>query len=191
VKRCFDLGVAIMLLIVSLPLMLLASLLILLDDGRPLVFRQTRVGRRQQPFTCLKFRTMSVATGDKPSHHVQASAITRAGKFLRSTKLDELPQLLNVLAGSMSLVGPRPCLPQQTELVALRQAGKIFDLLPGITGLAQVRDIDMSVPERLVACEQEYFTQRSFFSDIRILFATVSGKGLRVDAANREETNTR
>lgn len=126
---------------------------------------------------CLKLRTMYVETQNAASHDVPASAVTRAGAFLRRTKLDELPQLYNVLRGDLSLVGPRPCLPSQTVLVDLREAAGVLEVRPGITGLAQIRGVDMSDPARLTAVDREYVQNRSFLGDVRILLATLTGKG--------------
>jgi O-antigen biosynthesis protein WbqP len=184
-KRLFDVTLAVVLGIVLLPIYAIVALLILINDGWPVVFAQDRVGHLGRNFTCYKFRTMKRDTGDHASHAISTSAITRFGSIVRRTKMDELPQILNVLRGEMSFVGPRPCLPKQVELVGLRQAAGIYDLLPGITGLAQVRDIDMSKPDVLVACETEYLRNRSFMADLRILVATFFGKGLRTDAAQK------
>src|SRR5215469_1490888 len=106
--------------------------------GSPL-FRQARVGRHQKPFVLVKFRTMKPGTASVASHLVDVTSITRWGRFLRQTKLDELPQLWNVLKGEMSLVGPRPCLFNQEELIRERAQRGVFEARPGITGLAQIR----------------------------------------------------
>jgi O-antigen biosynthesis protein WbqP len=184
-KRLFDLTLVVFLGVVLLPVYAVVALLILINDGWPVVFAQERVGRLGRNFTCYKFRTMKRHTGDHASHAISAAAITRFGSIVRRTKMDELPQILNVLRGEMSFVGPRPCLPKQTELVGLRQAAGIYELIPGITGLAQVRDVDMSKPDVLVACEMEYLQDHSFVADLRILVATFFGKGLRTDAAQK------
>jgi O-antigen biosynthesis protein WbqP len=183
VKRLFDIVAALILLIPGLPLMAIGGLAILLSDGRPVFFVQQRVGRMQKPFTCVKLRTMSRNTPNRASHEIGSSAVFPAGRTIRRFKLDELPQLFNVLAGQMSMVGPRPCLPVQAELIALRQDHGIFALWPGITGLAQVRGIDMSNPGTLVACEVEYLQLKSLMLDLRILLSTLLGRGLQSDAA--------
>jgi O-antigen biosynthesis protein WbqP len=184
-KRAFDIIVSLLLLIPGLPLMAIAAIAIYFSDGRPVIFAQTRVGKNQVPFTCLKLRTMRRNTPSRASHEVGVDAIFPAGKIIRKFKLDELPQLFNVIAGTMSLVGPRPCLPNQTELVTLRANAGIFAMTPGVTGLAQVRDIDMSIPARLVACETEYAKTRGFVLDTKLLIATFLGGGLKVDAASK------
>jgi O-antigen biosynthesis protein WbqP len=178
-----DLALAILTGIILAPIAVLIGAIILWDDGRPALFIQQRVGRHGKTFDCYKFRTMKRDTGDHASHHVAVSRITRFGSVARRFKLDEIPQIYNVLRGEMSFVGPRPCLPKQTELVELRRASGVAEMMPGITGLAQIKGIDMSNPEILVSCETEYLRTRSLALDIRILFATVFGQGLRSDAA--------
>jgi len=116
-----------------------------------------------------------------PTHDAKASQVTPIGHFLRKTKLDELPQLWNVLKGDMSLIGPRPCLPSQTELVAERVKRSVLQLRPGITGLAQINDVDMSDPVRLAEVDAEYLKIRSFALDMTILFRTVFGQEGRGD----------
>src|SRR5690606_7073432 len=128
-------------ILVCFPLMILITLIALIDTGSPL-FRQQRVGRNQRPFTLIKFRTMKQGTPSVPTHLASPASITRFGSFLRRTKLDELPQLWNVIKGEMSLVGPRPCLPDQEDLIKERALRRVFDARPGITGLAQLRGID-------------------------------------------------
>jgi len=151
-------------------------LLGLLDTGAPL-FRQTRVGRYQRPFVLLKFRTMRPDTPHVASHMADASAITPLGRFLRRSKLDELPQLWNVLTGDMSLVGPRPCLPSQKELIEERAKRKVFDARPGITGLAQINGVDMSTPEKLAQMDAEMLSTLGFGAYCHLVFLTALGKG--------------
>lgn len=163
------------LLVGSLPLLLL-TLIGLFDTSSPL-FRQQRVGLQQKPFILVKFRTMKPGTATVATHLADVSAITSFGHFLRRTKLDELPQLWNVLKGEMSLVGPRPCLPTQEELIKARTQLGVFKVRPGITGLSQIRDIDMSTPEKLASTDAEMIktlTPRSYFIYIA---QTLIGKG--------------
>lgn len=122
-----------------------------------------------------------------PTHAVGQAALTPLGRFLRRSKLDELPQLLNVLRGEMSLVGPRPCLPTQTELVEARRKEGALTVKPGITGLAQVQGIDMSDPIRLAAVDGIYARTRSFWDDIWLIVQTVGGRGIGLDPARRLE----
>lgn len=176
-KFLFDTVMAVFMLVLLSPVILICVLAIRRDSPGPGLFRQTRVGRNETPFTCYKLRTMYVTSASVPTHEASASAITAIGRFLRRTKLDELPQLFNVVRGEMSFVGPRPCLPQQTELVRLRREKHIFCLRPGITGLAQVQNIDMSDPARLAEVDARYARQMSFLTDLRIMFRTVVGGG--------------
>ncbi|QGT78313.1 sugar transferase [Guyparkeria halophila] len=174
--RFFDIVFSILGLIVGLPVLLVLMLIGWFDTRSPL-FRQERVGRGRKPFTLVKFRTMRPDTASVATHLANASAITAFGRFLRRTKLDELPQLWNVLKGEMSLVGPRPCLPNQEELIAERERRGVFDVRPGVTGLAQVNGIDMSGPVRLAEVDEQmvkHLTLRGYF---RYLFLTVTGKG--------------
>ena len=146
-------------------------------DTRAPLFRQKRVGRYQQPFVLLKFRTMRPDTASVATHLADASAVTSFGRFLRRTKLDELPQLWNVLRGDMSLVGPRPCLSNQEELIAARAARGVFNARPGITGLAQTQGIDMSTPELLARTDAEMLALLGLRDYFRYIFLTVLGKG--------------
>lgn len=182
-KRPLDFAIAFVMLCLLIPLIALLAMIIIVNSGRPALFVQQRVGRFQQNFLCYKLRTMANTTKNLPSHMVDKAAITGIGRYLRKYKLDELPQLFNVLKGNMSFVGPRPCLPQQTILVEARQARGIFELPPGITGLAQINHIDMSNPMKLAECDARYLERQSMLLDLKILLATFLGKGLRSDAA--------
>jgi len=174
--RLFDISFALLGLLFLSPLLLLLWALAWLDNRSPL-FKQQRVGRNQVPFVLVKFRTMRPDTASVATHLADASAITPFGRFLRRTKLDELPQLWNVLWGEMSLVGPRPCLFDQQELIAHRTALCVFSARPGITGLAQIQGIDMSTPELLAKTDAQMlasFTLRDYF---RYIFLTFLGRG--------------
>lgn len=175
--RALDLTASIALLPLAAPLCLLLMALVRAETSGPALFVQTRVGRDERPFRMLKLRTMFADTGDHPSHAVGADRITRVGRVLRRLKLDELPQLVNVLVGSMSLVGPRPCLPSQAELIGERRARGLFALRPGVTGPAQVLGIDMADPVRLAEAEAAYFGRRSLLGDIGIIARTFVGGG--------------
>jgi len=174
--RVFDLLLSSIGLVVGFPFLLILYVVGLFDTGSPLFF-QERVGRDQRPFTLVKFRTMRVETPSVATHLADASAITPLGRFLRQTKLDELPQLWNVLKGEMSLVGPRPCLPTQTELIRERNSRYIFDVRPGITGLAQIRRIDMSNPVRLAETEAVMLADMTINRYFRYIVGTVFGGG--------------
>ena len=158
------------------PVLALIALLGWLDTGSP-IFRQERLGRYQQPFTLVKFRTMRLGTASVATHLANADSITPLGRFLRRIKLDELPQLWNVLVGDMSLVGPRPCLLNQTELISARETHGVFGVRPGITGLAQVSGIDMSTPELLAQTDAQLVKTLTVRSYLSFILQTLSGKG--------------
>lgn len=181
-KRAVDLAVCLALVPVAVPVCLAAMVAIRLEsDGSPL-FVQRRVGRHQRIFNLLKLRTMGRNAGDHPSHEVDSMQITRVGAFLRRTKIDELPQLWNVLTGAMSLVGPRPCLPSQGVLIAERERRGLYAFAPGVTGPAQILGIDMSDPVLLAETEAGYFHDATPGGDIRMILRTATGGG-RGDAA--------
>lgn len=181
--RVLDLVAAGFGMLVAAPIVALLIVAIRFDSPGPGIFSQVRIGRHGRPFTCYKLRTMANGAPNVPTHHATSASVTRIGRVLRTTKLDELPQLWNVLAGDMSLVGPRPCLPSQTELIEERRKRGVLDLRPGITGLAQVRGIDMSDPVRLAEVDAEYANRRSLALNARILMRTViAGRGDRVRA---------
>lgn len=146
--RFFDFFLSLLGLIVLSPILGLIWLIIWFDDGSPL-FLQERVGRNRNPFLLIKFRSMRKDMDSMPTHLAKTSDITKFGSFLRRSKLDEMPQLWNVLKGEMSLVGPRPCLYSQRDLIAEREARSVFTARPGITGLAQIKGVDMATPKLL------------------------------------------
>lgn len=174
--RFLDLIFSLSGLVLGAPVLLLIYLIGLSDTGRP-IFRQERVGRDQKSFILVKFRTMQPDTVSVASHLADVSAITPLGSFLRRSKLDELPQLWNVLKGEMSLVGPRPCLFIQTELIAERDSLGVFKARPGITGLAQVSDIDMSMPKLLAEVDAYMLQNLTLIMYLKYIFMTVAGKG--------------
>ncbi len=174
--RFFDFIFSFAGLVLGFPILVLLACIGFFDTGSP-VFRQVRVGRYQKPFTLVKFRTMKVNTASVATHLASSSSVTRFGSFLRRTKLDELPQLWNVLKGEMSLVGPRPGLFNQEELTAARSKRGVYDVRPGITGLAQISEIDMSTPELLAETDQRMIKGLSLSSYFRFIFLTVRGSG--------------
>jgi len=188
-KLAFDTVLAALMLVVLSPIIAVCMILIRTGSPGPAIFRQNRVGRHEVPFTCYKLRTMEASTANLPTHEVSSSSVTTIGAFLRRSKLDELPQLVNVLRGEMSFVGPRPCLPQQTELIEQRRIQRVFAVRPGITGLAQIEGIDMSDPVRLAAVDGQYVRENTFAGDIRIMAATVLGKG-QGDKVRAESTRS-
>jgi O-antigen biosynthesis protein WbqP len=174
--RLLDVLLAVVGLVLTGPLLLLLALAGFCDTGSPL-FRQVRVGRNCRTFTLVKFRTMKPDTASVATHLADKSAITTFGSFLRRSKLDELPQLWNVLNGEMSLVGPRPCLPNQEDLIRERQKRGVYAARPGITGLAQVQRIDMSTPELLAETDARMLASLGLKDYFRYILMTVGGKG--------------
>ena len=174
--RVFDVLFSFFGLLFGFPVLLVIFLVGLFDTGSPL-YLQERVGRNRKAFTLVKFRTMSKDTASVASHLVSGASITKLGVFLRRTKLDELPQLWNVLIGDMSLVGPRPNLFNQDELINARDALNVYSVRPGITGLAQIKDIDMSTPELLAKTDAEMISTMSLPNYFKYIFLTVTGKG--------------
>lgn len=158
------------------PVMLVLYIIGLFDTGSP-VFKQQRVGRNKKPFTLYKFRTMNVKAQSVATHLANTAEITKFGSFLRKSKLDELPQLFNVLFGDMSLVGPRPNLFNQTELIEERDSRGVYKVVPGITGLAQINEIDMSTPKELAIKDAEMLQSLTITDYFKYIFATVGGKG--------------
>ena len=163
-------------LVILSPFFLIISLLGIFDTGSPL-FIQKRVGIEKKPFKLIKFRTMSIETESVASHLASSANITKLGKVLRKTKLDELPQLINVLLGSMSFVGPRPNLYNQLDLINHRSKKGIYKVRPGITGLAQINNIDMSTPELLAKIDGEMIQDMSLVNYFKYIMQTVTGSG--------------
>lgn len=174
--RILDIFFSLVGLILTMPFLIILYVIGLFDTGSPL-FMQERVGRNRKPFTLVKFRTMSVDTVSVASHLASTASITRFGSFLRKTKLDELPQLWNVLIGEMSLVGPRPGLFNQEELIQAREAKNIYNVRPGITGLAQVNEIDMSTPTLLAETDAKMIENLSLKNYFTYILLTITGSG--------------
>jgi len=174
-KRIFDLLVALGLMLILAPLFLLVGLAVRLTSTGPALFSTRRVGKNSRLFTMFKFRTMRLHTPQVATHLLKEpdQFLTPIGKLLRRTSLDELPQLINVLCGEMSLVGPRPALFNQDDLIALRTAGGVHEMTPGITGWAQVNGRDeLPIPEK-VKLDEWYLKNRSIWLDLKILGMTV------------------
>ncbi|RIK83695.1 MAG: lipid carrier--UDP-N-acetylgalactosaminyltransferase [Hyphomicrobiales bacterium] len=182
-KRVFDIAFVAAAALPTLVIVAICAAIIRLTSPGPAIFRQERLGRNEKPFVCLKLRTMYVDTGDHPSHEVGASAVTPCGRVLRRLKLDELPQLWNVLVGDMSVVGPRPNLASQKDLIEMRRQAGIFTVRPGVTGFTQVAGLDMSDPVKLTAFDVAYLQQMSLWTDLKVIVRTVLGAGRRDAAA--------
>lgn len=174
-KRVLDLAGAVGGIVLLWPIALLIAIAIRLDTRGPALFVQSRIGQDERVFPCFKFRSMHVDVPERPTHESTQTDITRVGAFLRWTKLDELPQLVNVLVGDMSLVGPRPCLPTQGVLIAARRRLGVFRVRPGMTGLAQLNGIDMSQPELLAEIDARYVVEAGTLLDLRLILATLPG----------------
>lgn len=173
-RRLFDLIFAVVLLPLCMVLIILCSLSIMVCHGRPIFFRSERLGKNQQSFTMIKLRTMSTCAPLIPSSaHSSKVYVTKLGRIFRLTSLDELPQLFNILNGSMTFIGPRPCLSSEYELIERRQSENIFAMIPGITGLAQVRGRDNNSVRTKVHYESFYLKKRSLFFDVKILCLTM------------------
>lgn len=175
-QRLFDLIFSFFGLLILSPILITLYIIGLFDTGSPL-FLQKRVGKNKKPFTLIKFRTMRKDTQSVATHLANKSSITKYGAFLRRTKLDELPQLINVLIGDMSLVGARPNLFNQLELIEERDKRGVYNHTPGITGLAQINEIDMSTPELLAKTDAEMYESLDLKKYFYYIFATVGGKG--------------
>ena len=174
--RIIDIILAFFGLLVLGPIIISLCIIGFFDTGSP-IFRQERVGIRQTTFQLLKFRSMQLHTKNVATHLVQVDAITKWGSFLRRSKLDELPQLLNVLKGEMSFVGPRPNLPNQLELIEERSKRGVYSIRPGITGLAQIQKIDMSTPKYLAETDSKMLDNMNVWYYFNYIFLTIFGKG--------------
>jgi O-antigen biosynthesis protein WbqP len=174
--RFFDFIFSLIGLVLLSPILLVLVIIGFFDTGSP-IFCQERVGKNKQPFNLYKFRSMHVDTKSVATHLANYSAVTKYGAFLRKSKLDELPQLWNVLLGDMSLVGPRPNLFNQEELIQERDSRRVYQVVPGITGLSQINKIDMSTPQLLAETDAKMTNQLTVVKYFYYIIATVLGKG--------------
>lgn len=174
--RFFDFTFSLLGIILLLPLGILLYFVGLFDTGAP-IFAQERVGKNQHPFKLYKYRSMHLNTKSVATHLANGSAVTKYGAFLRKSKLDELPQLFNVLLGDMSLVGPRPNLFNQEELIQEREKRGVYDVVPGITGEAQIHKIDMSTPQLLAETDAIMTKNLTINKYFYYIIVTVLGKG--------------
>lgn len=176
VKRLMDVGISLAAAVVLAPVYIGLAAAIRLDSPGPVLFRQKRVGIHKKYFYILKFRTMRIDTPkDVPTHMLKnpEQYITRMGRFLRKTSLDELPQIFNILKGDMSLIGPRPALWNQDDLIAARDRYGANDIMPGLTGWAQINgrdELPIAVKAKL---DGEYARKMSFLFDLRCFFGTI------------------
>ncbi|WP_019414618.1 sugar transferase [Paenisporosarcina sp. TG20] len=175
-KRIIDFTLSLAIIVTLSIIFLLLCIVIKLDSPGPILFKQRRVGKGKKEFNILKFRTMKIdAPNDMPTHLLDKpdAYITPVGKFLRKTSLDELPQLINIVKGEMSIIGPRPALWNQYDLIAERDKYKANDVLPGLTGLAQISGRDELAIEVKAKIDGEYVEKRSPGLDFKIFFGTV------------------
>lgn len=174
-KRVLDFIISLFALIILSPLFLIVSVCILISDGSPVFFRQKRVGKNNELFEIYKFRTMKRGTENVASNDLSDAnvKITKFGKILRATSIDELPQFLNILNGTMSLIGPRPLIPEETKIRELRQKYNVYSVRPGITGWAQVNGRDNVSVEKKALLDKEYVEKQSLMFDIKIFFMTI------------------
>jgi len=176
VIRFFDVVLSVAGLVFGTPIMVFTALIVYFETGSP-IFRQERVGRCKRPFKIIKFRTMALGTQSISTHLVGQCSLTVSGKYLRRLKLDELPQLWNVLVGEMSLVGPRPNLLNQDDVIRERDARSIYSVRPGITGLSQLRGVDMSNPRLLAECDHKMILEQSANKYFLYILMTLFGGG--------------
>ncbi len=174
-KRFFDFILSLLAIIILSPLLLILSLTVLIDDGAPVIFKQDRVGKDNKLFKVYKFRTMKKNTANVPTAELKDAGnyITKSGRMLRKTSLDELPQLFNILKGDMSFVGPRPLIPEEAKIRALRLKNGIYSVRPGMTGLAQINGRDTLDDESKTRYDKKYIEEQSLLLDIKIIIQTV------------------
>ena len=168
---------SLILIFIFSPILIFIYVICFIESGNPL-FIQKRLGKNKKPFYLIKFRTMNINTPSLASHLVNRNLVTKSGRIIRFLKLDELPQLINVIKGDMSLVGPRPCLTNQSELIKYRDNYGVFLSKPGITGLGQVKGVDMSDPQRLAKLDSQMISNLNQLNYFKYLFLTFFGKGI-------------
>ena len=174
-KRLIDIVGSLCGIILLSPLFLIVAILIKLDSKGPVIFKQTRIGKDSKPFNIYKFRSMKVETPNLSTEEFKNASdfTTRVGKFIRKTSIDELPQLVNILKGDMSIVGPRPVIEKEVRLLELRKECKVDSILPGITGLAQINGRDHVDDYQKVKYDFEYLVKRNLVLDIKIIINTI------------------
>jgi len=172
-KRFFDVLVSVLVILIFSPFWLMIGIFIKLYDGGPVIFRQQRIGKDGIEFNFMKFRSMPVNTLNVVSTQTAVLKVTPIGKFIRRTNLDEIPQFVNVLKGDMSIIGPRPSLPSQASLIAMRKQNGAIKLRPGLTGWAQVNAYDYMPEEEKARLDGEYYQKIGLVIDLKIIFGTI------------------
>lgn len=174
-KRVFDILSSLIAIILFSPILLILSIIVKCTSPGPILFKQRRIGKDNKEFMIYKFRTMRIDTPNVATHLLKnpEQYITAIGKFMRKTSLDELPQLFNILKGEMSVVGPRPALYNQYDLIEMRTNANVHTVRPGLTGLAQVSGRDELENEQKVYFDQQYVQKQSFFFDLKLILLTV------------------
>ncbi len=171
-KRFLDISISLIALFLISPVFIVITICIFLFDNGPIFFIQKRVGRRNKIFNFIKFRSMPVGTKNTSSDKLSEVKLSKIGKIIRRTNTDELPQLVNILKGEMSLVGPRPCLPSQKELIRLRIENRSINCRPGLTGWAQINSYENMSIKKKAFYDFEYSSKISFLLDLRIILNT-------------------
>lgn len=174
-KRGFDILSSLVAIVLFSPILLVLAMIVKCTSPGPILFKQRRIGKDNQEFMIYKFRTMRIDTPNVATHLLKnpEQYITPIGKFMRKTSLDELPQIFNILKGEMSVVGPRPALYNQYDLIEMRTKANVHTVRPGLTGLAQVSGRDELENEQKVHFDQQYVQKQSFFFDLKLIFLTV------------------
>lgn len=193
IKRLLDFLISLFSIVILSPVIVVISLIIKFTSPGPILFKQRRTGKDNVEFYIYKFRTMRIDTPNVATHLLKDpdNYITKIGKFLRKTSLDELPQLFNILVGEMSIVGPRPSLYNQEDLIKLRTECGVNTLVPGLTGWAQINGRDEIPIEKKVELDKEYLDNRSLWFDIKIIFLTalkvIKREGIQEGKVDKEE----
>lgn len=172
-KRAIDLLFGFCMLVPAIVITVIVAILTKLTDGGPVFFSQERAGRNGIPFRFYKFRSMPVGIGNVPSDQLEALKLPVFFRFLRRSNLDEIPQIYNIMNGDMSIIGPRPCLLSQTELIALRRQNGAILCLPGLTGYAQVNSFDGMSVEQKAHLDYLYYSDVTMFRDLMVLLNTL------------------
>lgn len=173
-KKIFDICSSLFAVFIFLPILIVTSIAIKIETKGPIVFKQKRPGKNNKIFNIYKFRSMKVETPDVATDKIDANMyITSSGRFIRKTSIDELPQLFNIIKGDMSVVGPRPALYNQYDLIEKRTNANVHTVKPGLTGLAQVMGRDDITDDQKVQYDKYYIENQSFILDMFIIYKTI------------------